>query len=97
MHHNNENRTVESNQVKLLQEQNIELAKQLQEIKFKINKLEKYKEITQVNIKEKDNNHQTVESNMVSFTILVFFTFYFYQFMKFTGRRNDEEIAKREW
>lgn len=66
MHHNNENRTIESNQVKLLQEQNIELAKQLQEIKFKINELEKYKEIKQVSIKEKDNNHQIIESNMVS-------------------------------
>ncbi|KAL5243663.1 hypothetical protein ACI65C_011073 [Semiaphis heraclei] len=60
----NETKNSESNQIKLLQEQNIDLAKQLGEIKSKLDELEGYKEVNQkcsidreiIKILQKDND-----------------------------------------
>lgn len=51
----NETKISECNQVQLLQEQNIDLAKQLVEIKSKLDKLERYKKAEQTYLKENDN------------------------------------------
>ncbi|KAF0758267.1 Uncharacterized protein FWK35_00012470 [Aphis craccivora] len=51
----NETKISERNQVQLLQEQNIDLAKQLEEIKSKLEKLERYKKAEQTYSKKNDN------------------------------------------
>jgi len=62
----NETKISESNQIKLLQEQNIDLAKQLGEIKSKLDELEGYKKVEQSCSKEIDYNIQKVGSSVVS-------------------------------
>jgi len=61
----NESKISESNQIKLLQEQNIDLAKQLGEIKSKLDELEGYKKVEQICSKEIDNNLQ-IDFSLVS-------------------------------
>jgi len=62
----NEIKISESSQIKLLQEQNIDLAKQLGEIKSKLDEFERYKKIEQICSKEIDNNIQIIDSSLVS-------------------------------
>lgn len=57
----------ESCQVKQLQEQIINLAKQLQEIKSKLDESERFKTNEQTNLKNIDNNSQIFESSLVCF------------------------------
>lgn len=61
----NETRIIEFNQVKLLQEQNGVLAKQLQEIQSKLNKLEEHKKIEKISNRI-DNDFQRIETSLVS-------------------------------
>lgn len=61
-----ETKTFESNQIKLLQEQNIDLAKQLQDIKSKLDELQEYKKIEQTSSKKFDDNIQQIETLLVS-------------------------------
>jgi len=61
----NETKISEHNQVQLLQEQNIDLAKQLEEIKSKLDKLERYKNAEQTYSKKNDN-FQKINSLSVS-------------------------------
>lgn len=63
-----ENKTIEYNQIKLPQEQNIDLAKQLQDIKSKLDEFQDYKKIEQTNSKNIDNNIQQIETSLVSLT-----------------------------
>jgi len=57
MEHMNKTKNIESKQVKVLQEQNIDLAKQLQEIKLKLDECEKYNKI--------DGNIHLLQSSLV--------------------------------
>lgn len=61
-----ENKTIEYNQIKLPQEQNIDLAKQLQDIKSKLDEFQDYKKIEQTNSKKIDCNIQQIETSLVS-------------------------------
>lgn len=61
----NETKISERNQVQLLQEQNIDLAKQLVEIKSQLDKLERYKNAEQTYSKKYDNL-QKINSSSVS-------------------------------
>jgi len=61
----NETKISESSQIKLLQEQNIDLVKQLEEIKSKLDKFEEYKKVEQTFSKEIDNI-QRIDSSLVS-------------------------------
>jgi len=61
----NETKISERNQVQLLQEQNIDLAKQLEEIKSKLEKLERFKKAEQTYSKKNDNL-QKIDSLSVS-------------------------------
>lgn len=61
-----ENKTrIESNKVELLQQQNEELAKQLQEIKSKVDVIEGYKQVQLTSSDQIDNNLQRIESSLV--------------------------------
>ncbi|KAL4088610.1 hypothetical protein QTP88_023699 [Uroleucon formosanum] len=61
----NEIKISESSQIKLLQEQNIDLAKQLGEIKSKLDKFEGYKKVEQRCSKEISDNNQRIGSSLV--------------------------------
>ncbi|VVC40639.1 Hypothetical protein CINCED_3A005758 [Cinara cedri] len=63
-HMNESKTTIKSNQITFLQEQNIDLVKQLQEIKLKLAEFEKLKNIEQTNSKKIDNNLQIIESSL---------------------------------
>lgn len=65
----NKTKTIESNQITYLQEQNFDLAKQLQEIKLKLVELENFKQIEQINSKKIDNDLQRIESSLVSLVL----------------------------
>jgi len=59
---------IEPNQVKLLQEQNITLAKQLQEIKWILDELKEFKTIEQINSNKINNdNIERIEISLVGF------------------------------
>lgn len=62
----NETKICETSQIKLLQEQNIDLAKQLGEIKSKLDEFERYKKVEQTCSKDFDNNIQIIDSSLVS-------------------------------
>lgn len=62
----NETKIKECNQVQLLQEQNIDLARQLGEIKSKLDRLEGYKIVEQACSNKIDYNLQRTESSLVS-------------------------------
>jgi len=61
----NETKISESNQIKLLQEQNIDLAKHLGDIKSKLDELEGYKKVEQICSKVIVNNLQ-IDFSLIS-------------------------------
>lgn len=61
----NATRIIESNQVKLLQEQNVILAKQLQEIKLKLDELEQHKKKEEISSNKINNDLQKIETSLV--------------------------------
>lgn len=56
---------IQSNLIKQLQEQNVDLAKQLQEIKSKLDELEACKTNEPTSLKNNNNNFQKNDSSMV--------------------------------
>lgn len=66
----NETKTIESNQLKLLQEQNIDLAKELQDIKLKLDVLQEHKIFDETTSKKTDDNIQKIEISLVSLKVV---------------------------
>lgn len=64
--HNNKITIINSDQVELLQEQNINLVKQLHEVKSKLNELEECKKNEQSNSNKYNTDIQKIESSLVS-------------------------------
>lgn len=58
-------RIIETNKVELLQQQNKELAKQLLEIKSKVDVIEEHKQVQLISSDQIDNNLQKIESSLV--------------------------------
>lgn len=58
-------RIIETNKVELLQQQNKELAKQLLEIKSKVDVIEGHKQVQLISSDQIDNNLQKIESSLV--------------------------------
>lgn len=66
MNHFDEIKNIDSNQVKILQEQNINLTKQIQEIQLKLDEIKEFKKKEQSSPKKKDNSLHRIESSLVS-------------------------------
>lgn len=64
--HNNKITIINTDQVELLQGQNIHLAKQLREVKSKLNELEKRKKNEQLSSIKYNTDIQKIESSLVS-------------------------------
>lgn len=64
--HIDETKMIDSNQVKILQDQNINLTKQIQEIQLKLDELKESKKNEQCSPKRMDNTLHRIETSLVS-------------------------------
>lgn len=69
-------KNIDSNQVKILQEQNINLTKQVQNIQLKLDELKEFKKNEQTSPKIMDNSLQRIESSMVNENVLYILKLY---------------------